>query len=71
MNDIPIIFLAMDAGVYQTAGKMIAYSIVQKGPLPNFMHPLLYKAISEGPDSVKPTVKDVVDYEMRQILQEV
>jgi hypothetical protein len=57
--------------LYFAAGKMIAYSIIHRGPKPTFFNPLMFKIISEGIDTVQPTVEDICEYDVRAKLHDV
>jgi len=54
---------------YEAAGKIIAYGIVHRGPLPRFFSKTLYHAITEGYSSADPDVSDIDDPSLQEILQ--
>eukprot|EP00057_Strongylocentrotus_purpuratus_P012683 XP_011667157.1 PREDICTED: uncharacterized protein LOC105439647 [Strongylocentrotus purpuratus] len=51
---------------YETAGAMMAYSIVHRGPLPTFFTKMSYKVIS-GQEAC-PRLSDVTDNEVREVM---
>ncbi|XP_021357658.1 G2/M phase-specific E3 ubiquitin-protein ligase-like [Mizuhopecten yessoensis] len=62
-------YIALENDLYKTAGSMFAYSIAHGGPIPAFLSPVLYDAISKGVDKTKPTNGDIVDYEALSQIQ--
>jgi hypothetical protein len=65
------LFIALEKKTYQVVGQMVAYSIVQGGPAPTFLHPLLYNAITNGIENTAVTVEDVIDWENKELIQKV
>lgn len=53
------------------AGNILAYSLVNRGQAPNFLHPQLYSAITEELHSAHPVVADITDVDMRTKLTQV
>ena len=50
----------------------MAYSILHRGPVPNFLDPLMFEAITkDGLDQVTPTLQQVADYDIREKLERV
>ena len=62
---------ALENKTYEFAGQLLAYSIVHRGPLPNFFTDLLYTSISEGSSHVTPELTDVTDESTHQQLKTV
>lgn len=63
--------VALEDKTYEVVGRIIAFCIVHKGPLPTFLHSQLYIAISEGCDRAKPVIKDVIDIDQQHHLSEI
>ena len=64
------IISAIAKGLYSTVGKILAYSIVHRGPMPTFFSPLLFRILSEG-NSVQPNVTDIRNDALREQLHQV
>lgn len=64
-------FVALDKGVYRLAAKIMAYSIVHRGPRPNFLCPIMYTVLTEGIDHTEPQIGDLPDYELQGKIQAV
>ncbi|MGH0144180.1 UNVERIFIED_CONTAM: hypothetical protein FKN15_044872, partial [Acipenser sinensis] len=56
---------------YFLAGKIIAISLVHGGPSPNFCSRTLYDSLTYDPQQVTPSVKDVCDRDIAEIILEV
>lgn len=50
---------ALENKLYESAGKLMATSLIHGGPLPAFLHIDLYHAIADSFVLAKPTVEDV------------
>ena len=57
--------------MYENVGKLMAISIANRGPVPCFLHPQLYVALSEGIDKAQPSVSDINDPMLRSQVYEV
>ncbi|XP_069108918.1 G2/M phase-specific E3 ubiquitin-protein ligase-like [Argopecten irradians] len=64
-------YRALQKGLYETAGKIIAYSFVHGGPNPGFLSPVLYIAIAKGVNHTEPGINDIMDYETREIIKKI
>jgi len=64
-------FAALEKRTYELAGKVLAYSIVHRGPLPRFFSRVLYVAITEGYYEAIPAISDIHDMELRGHLSDV
>ncbi|XP_048255487.1 G2/M phase-specific E3 ubiquitin-protein ligase-like isoform X2 [Haliotis rufescens] len=60
-------YTALQSGLYLTAGKMIAYSVVHNGPLPRFFSPLLFSTLV-GDSQIQPKIDDIQDVAQRESL---
>ncbi len=64
-------FAALDSRKYETVGRILAYSIVHRGPLPNFLSETLYSSICLGTESTQPGLSDIQDPDLAARLQQV
>lgn len=68
-----LVHLALESRYFEAAGKLMALSIVNSGPLPAFLHSHLYDTIVGSPQRCKLTVQDVneVDHNVSALLLKV
>uniref|UniRef100_A0A667ZG40 HECT domain-containing protein n=1 Tax=Myripristis murdjan TaxID=586833 RepID=A0A667ZG40_9TELE len=63
---------SLDNNYFRTAGEIMAASMAQGGPLPNFMREWCYRYLCSGDsDSVQVSTSDVTDLELSQLIMEV
>ncbi|XP_058877033.1 G2/M phase-specific E3 ubiquitin-protein ligase-like [Acipenser ruthenus] len=55
---------------YFLAGRIIAVSLVHGGPSPNFFSQTLYDSLAYDPQQVTPSVKDICDRDIAEIILE-
>lgn len=58
----------MKENLYYEAGKMLAISLVHGGPSPGFFSETLFKCLAYGPENALPTLDDVSDLDVAQII---
>ena len=63
--------LALEKGVYRIVGEMLAYMLVHRGPIQNFLDPFLYDVLSKGIECVRAEICNVGDYSLREQLEKV
>ena len=56
-----LFYIAMEAGSYEAAGRIIAYSVVHRGPLPRFFHTQFYDVTVCGSDIGEMHLENVTD----------
>jgi len=61
----------MVADDYYVAGVIIALSLLNEGPAPRFLSPILFEALIAGRDSVEISVNDLPDSPFKEDLQAV
>ncbi|MEQ2242430.1 hypothetical protein ILYODFUR_035788 [Ilyodon furcidens] len=61
---------SLDNNYFRTAGEVMAVSIAQSGPLPNFMHEWCYLCSGDS-DSIQVSSNDVTDSELLHLITEV
>jgi hypothetical protein len=59
----------LEEGLYEVIGKMIAYIMVHRGPLPRFLHPQLLVAIGFGLQSAHAELDDICDEDLKSQLR--
>ncbi|XP_017449571.1 G2/M phase-specific E3 ubiquitin-protein ligase isoform X2 [Rattus norvegicus] len=59
---------AVKENLYYEAGKMLAISLVHGGPSPGFFSETLFKCLAYGPENALPTLDDVSDLDVAQII---
>jgi hypothetical protein len=62
---------ALASGDFRYAAELIASSIVQGGPAPNFFARWLYLYITGGLDKVESCVNDIKDENLKDIVEKV
>lgn len=65
------ICIALRDDEYFIAGRAIAVSLVHGGPAPRFLSPTLFTCLVQGPETVKPSLKDVADSDLKDKLEKV
>ena len=58
-------YKALEKGMYENAGRIMAYSLVHRGPIPSFLHPQQYIAISQGLEKVEVSIEDINNVEIQ------
>ena len=61
----------MQDGVYAAAGKMIAYFIVHRGPVPTFFSRFSFDMLVMGCDGIHAKKEDIMDYDIQAHLEKV
>jgi len=59
---------ALEKKSYDLSGRLLAYSIVHRGPLPSFLSETLYTTITCGYAAAQPGIQQVDDITLRQQL---
>jgi hypothetical protein len=54
--------------LYYEVGKMLAISLVHGGPSPGFFSETLFNCLAYGPENTLPTLDDVSDIDVAQII---
>lgn len=62
------LFTALKENLYYEAGKMLAISLVHGGPSPGFFSQTLFNCLVCGPENTLPTLDDVSDFNVAQVL---
>lgn len=62
------LFTALKENHYYEAGKMLAISLVHGGPSPGFFSKTLFNCLVFGSENTFPTLDDVSDFDVAQIL---
>ena len=62
---------ALASGDFKYAGELMASSIVQGGPAPNFLAKWLYLYVTGGLDKVESCVNDIRDKDLKRIVEKV
>lgn len=57
---------ALEKKSYDISGRLLAYSIVHRGPLPSFLSETLYTTITCGYAAAQPGIQQVDDVTLRQ-----
>ena len=63
--------LAMTSGHFQIAGELMAASIVQGGPAPDFLAEWVYKYLSSGIEGIMVDESKIEDQSVRQLITRV
>lgn len=63
--------LAMSKGHYRCMGEMIVMSLMQGGPGPAFFSPTVIDYVLGGISKVKPSIGDIPDYHVQEMLKKV
>ena len=63
--------MSLTEGLFKAAGLLMASSIVQGGPAPNFMTPWVYDYLAYGLHRVPLNVEDVEDIFVRNVAEKV
>ena len=63
--------ISLTEGYFKLAGYLMASSILQGGPAPNFLAKWVYEYISGGLDAVKVQIEDVTTYSIKRIVTRV
>lgn len=61
----------MREDLYFETGRMIAVCLVHGGPAPGFFSPTLFSCLATGPETAKPVIEDVADFELLEKLKKV
>jgi len=62
---------ALQNHTYEVSGRILAYSMVHRGPLPSFLSETLYTAITKGNEAAFPGIEDVDDVALQGQLKAV
>ncbi|NP_001161436.1 G2/M phase-specific E3 ubiquitin-protein ligase isoform 3 [Mus musculus] len=62
------VFTAVKENLYYEVGKMLAISLVHGGPSPGFFSETLFNCLAYGPENTLPTLDDVSDIDVAQII---
>lgn len=62
---------ALEKNMYATAGKLLAYSVVHRGPVPRFFSAQLYACLTDGYTAAVSSVDDIDDADVKNNLNRV
>lgn len=62
---------AVREDLYFETGRMIAVCLVHGGPAPGFFSPTLFSCLATGPETAKPVIEDVADFELLEKLKKI